>query len=164
MMSPVERKAIGIFPRGELEQHRRLAAALEQAFPVRLTARENDEVWGLDGALVFGDPGTGETLVRAGIPTLLFESGAARRSGRVEITIETADPVDRIRRGLRLPDRDGAAALDGVTPGDLVLARLGRAPLWTRSPGMAPLDRAGAAPRELAETESLRDLLLEGDF
>jgi hypothetical protein len=154
---------LGVFPVEAAEARGRLLRAIETAFPVSCEARALGAWNDLDAALVFS---TADGAVEASprLPVLVFHeqvTGSQGERGRVDFA--ATERLDPRLRGRALHD-DGAALARAVPvrDGDTVLASSDGRPLWlVRPTGEHAVARA---PRELAEAESLRDLLVEGDF
>jgi hypothetical protein len=165
----MERRLVGIAPAAERTRRRRLFDALEEAFPVRFEARAPDALGGLDAAVLIAAGEHVERSATHGMPTVVAtaderwgtHSDAPPDAG---YALAATGELDARLRGRFL--RDPAAwyaAPVRVEPGDRVLARFGRAPVWVRREGAGGRrDVVALVPDELAPGEALRERLRGG--
>jgi len=143
----------------------RLLAAVELAFPVRFEERRAGELGGLGAVLDWGNGvAAGEAAAR-GTPALFFLGDEPAAPGiAAPFELARAPQLDPRLHGASLPDgrlltglrREGAGDRPG--PGATVLGRWGEHPVWWAE---GTLRVALLAPRELGESEALRDRLAE---
>jgi hypothetical protein len=160
------RLRVGVFAGSSPTRRTRLTAALELGFPIRFEERRRGELRGLDAVLDWGDGLAAGEAAAAGTPALLLlgeESAEADTGAPFELT--RAPELDPRLRGAELfderlptgPDRGGA--VDPPGPAATVLGHCGKDPVWWAE---GPLRIARPAPRELGESEALRDRLGAG--
>jgi hypothetical protein len=166
-MSGADRRLrVGVFADCTATRRTRLLAALELAFPVRFEARRPGELGGLDAVLDRGNGVAAREAAAAGTPALLMLGEEPAEAGVAAASFDLARSplLDPRLRGASLPDRrllgglhtEGAG--DRPSPAATVLARWGEHPVWWAE---GPLRIALLAPRELGESEALRDRLCE---
>lgn len=161
------RLRVGVFADCTATRRTRLLAALELAFPVRFEARRPGELGGLDAVLDRGNGVAAREAAAKGTPALLMLGDEPAEPGVAAASFDLADSprVDPRLRGASLPDRRLLAGLhtegagDRPGPAATVLARWGEHPVWWAE---GPLRVALLAPRELGESEALRDRLCDG--
>jgi hypothetical protein len=149
---------IGVVPPAELAARPRVLWALERAYGVRFTplARAKKPAAVVGFGVV--------PPARAGIPTLLL-AGAGQHGNAPAVVEFTADPlVPAPFRDRSLVEERAEMLQLAAEKSDAVLARVGADAVWVARPGGNLEFRAAAAPPELAEGESLRDLLRAGRY
>ena len=160
------RLRVGVFADCTATRRTRLLAALELAFPVRFEARRPGELGGLDAVLDRGNGVAAREAAAAGTPALLMLGDEPAEAGVAAASFDLARSplLDPRLRGASLPDRRLLGGLHAEGAGDrpgpaaTVLARWGEHPVWWAE---GPLRVALLAPRELGESEALRDRLCE---
>lgn len=159
------RLLVGAFAGSTPTRRTRLLAALELAFPVRFETRRPGELAGLDAVLDWGNGVAAREAAAAGTPALLLLGDEPAEAGEAApFELAQAPELDPRLRGASLPDRHLLGGLrhegagDRPSPGATVLARWGEHPVWWAE---GPLRIALLAPRELGESEALRDRLCE---
>ncbi len=160
------RLRVGVFADCTASRRTRLLAALELAFPVRFEARPPGDLAGLDAVLDRGNGVAAREAAAAGTPALLMLGDEPAEPGIAAASFDLARSplLDPRLRGAALPDRrllgglHAEGAGDRPAPGATVLARWGEHPVWWAE---GPLRVALLAPRELGESEALRDRLCE---
>jgi len=157
------RSLVGVFPAAAHAAHKRLLAALEEAFRVRFEGRGEGQLGDLDALLQLGPGDQAEAAAALGLPALHLLAPEASEPGELAVQELTSDgKLDRTLRGAELPDDRLGAALtvggDAVTAGE-VLASCRGVPTWT---GRGTLQRARLIPLELGSEEALRERLRAG--
>jgi hypothetical protein len=151
-MDSDRRTVVAVRPASALYERPRLAAALEEAFPVRL--RPWGRVRGAAAVLDFRRrPRPDEAL-----PTFAIAGATDEGTAPEPVRLGSSAAVDRRVRGVTLRDRLAAppASLDGR---ESVLAVAGRSPAWTVSEAGPPFHRVRSALPELGPGEVLYRLL-----
>jgi hypothetical protein len=160
------RLLVGVFADETATRRTRLFATLELAFPVRFEARRPGQLAGLDAVLDRGNGVAAREAAAAGTPALLMLGEEPAEAGVAAASFDLARSplLDPRLRGASLPDRRLLSGLHTEGAGDrpgptaTVLARWGEHPVWWAE---GPLRIAMLAPRELGESEALRDRLCE---
>jgi hypothetical protein len=165
-MTGPDRRLVGVFAGSPATPWTRLLAALELAFPVRFEARRAGELAGLDAVLDRGNGVAAREAGAAGTPALLMLGDEPVEAGVAAASFDLARSplLDPRLRGASLSDRRLLSGLyaegagDRPGPGATVLARWGEHPVWWAE---GRLRIAMLAPRELSESEALRERLCE---
>ncbi|MGH2939437.1 MAG: hypothetical protein ACRDPE_15120 [Solirubrobacterales bacterium] len=158
---------VGVFADTTATRRTRLLAALELAFPVHFEARRRGELGGLDAVLDRGNGVAAREAAAAGTPALFMLGDEPAEAGVAAAPFDLARSplLDPRLRGASLPDRRLLSGLrhegagDRPGPAASVLGRWGEHPVWWAE---GPLRVALLAPRELGESEALRDRLCAG--
>jgi len=144
-----------------------LLRALEQAYPIRFVGSSESEIADAGAVIVF--PG-GSRPERLSSPCLVLEGPRADEEHGSSFIVEMSRGagLDPVLRGQRLIEHDRRPPPPvAVEQGCEVLAAAAGRPVWTRREaqgGDGGLERASAAPSELAEHEFLRDHMTAGRF
>jgi hypothetical protein len=156
---------VGVFPGGVGAIGRpRLLSALELAFPVRFEERRPGELRGIDAVLDWGNGVAAREAAARKPALLLLGDEPADAADATPYELADAPELDPRLRGARLPDRRLVLGVQSEATGDrpgpqaTVLGRWGEHPVWWAE---GRLRVAVLAPRELDETEALRDRLGE---
>jgi hypothetical protein len=158
----VKRVRVGIFPARELAGRKRLWAALEATHGVQFHACDTSDRSDLDAIVRLR---AGAQPPAGAIPQLSM-LGEEERARGASCPVELADDpaLARALRGAQLSDAWATPGERGLEPADrdVVLARLGGAPAWVLTPGLAAHHRVACAPVELEQGEALRERLQAG--
>ena len=155
------RTAVRVFPDAALAARPRLFAALADAFPVAF--EPGAEAGGRRppaAELHFAPTDHFATRPAPAPGGLALVLGEAPWSGALTEQVEFGDEVDRRLSGLLVSDPLDGPELD-LEPGEAVLARSGRRPVWSRAAGEATVERVVSTLPELGPEQSLRELLFE---
>jgi hypothetical protein len=161
--SAAARAVVGVVPALERSRRGRLFDALEAVYPIRFEARAPESLRGIDGLVVFGDPGASDTVEAHRVPRLAY-AGAEQPGGAREVELSHHAALARALHGARLTERHaaGSTALTART-GEHVLGRIAGSPAWVLAVnGGIRSHRVAVWPDELGPREALRNRLAPG--
>lgn len=156
---------VAVIPAAAAARYAELLRALEEAYPVRFTGTDGDDLGAASGVVVF--PG-GSRPQRLPAPCLVLEAPGAEDEPGASFTVELSRGAElqRALHGQRLGE-DGRRPPPAVAipAGGRALAFSRGRPIWTQSDGRdGDWQTASAVPAELGEHEFLRDHLTAGRF
>jgi hypothetical protein len=157
----MSRVAVAVIPDAARAGHRRLLAALQQAYPVRFVG--DDELAAAAAVIVF--PG-GRLPERLAVPSLVLEGEPAAGASPFQVRMHEHEGLARPLRGQRLVERTAPQPRPlAPAAGQEVLAEVGDAPAWLRrDDGGIARETAATAPAALEHGDLLRDHLTAGRF
>jgi hypothetical protein len=149
---------IAVVPATEFSGRRRLLGALERAYAVRFTPFEE----GTNPAAVIAF-GVDPPKLRD-VPTLFLTEAGQSGGNRTALEFLPDPLVPAPFRGRILVEQESVIRPLAAEEGATVLAQIGRDVIWDGASSKALVYRAGGAPPELRQGESLRDRLRSGRF
>lgn len=161
--STAARAVVGVVPGLERGRRGRLFDALEAVYPIRFEARTPESLRGIDGLVVFGDPGAADTVEAHRVPRLVY-AGPERPGGTLEVELGKHAALARALHGARLTERHAAGFTALIARGgENVMGRMAGFPAWVLTvDGGIRSHRVAVGPDELGPREALRNRLAPG--
>lgn len=149
-------RAIVVHPSEAWRSRPRLFAALEEALDVRFVPADDSSTVDAAAAIVFG-----VADVFRDLPTIVLSADAAQAQAEyVDVRFGADSGVDEALRGASL--RHHALPFEELSNStDVILASVGRAPVWTRT---GDVEHVAVGIAELGPSEPLRNRLMSGSF